>query len=68
MHDHNLSTEFASEALKGAPPVAVAATTLAGIIDWQTWVMILTAMYVLMQIMWLAWKFVDKARGKKVDG
>lgn len=66
--ERSFSTEFAGEALKGAPPVAVAATTLAGAIDWQTWVFILTAFYVLLQILWLVWKFADKLLGKKVEG
>lgn len=66
--ERSFSTEFAGEALKGAPPVAVAATTLAGAVDWQTWVFILTAIYILMQIGWLAWKFVDRFRGKTDAG
>lgn len=65
--ERSFSTEFAVEAMKGAPPVAVAASTLSGAIDWQTWVMILTALYVLMQILWLGWRFVDKARGLDDD-
>lgn len=55
--------EFASEAAKGAPPIAVAAASLTGAIDWQTWVFILTAFYVGLQILWLLWKFVEKATG-----
>lgn len=67
MDERTFSTEFASEALKGTPPVAVAASTIAGMIDWQSWVFILTALYLVMQIFFLGWKLVDKARGKKVS-
>lgn len=66
MTDHSFSTEFGIEAIKGTPPVAIAATTMAGAIDWQTWVFVLTAMYVLLQIFWLLWKFFDKLAGKPV--
>ena len=68
MNEHSLASDLASEAAKGAPPVAVAGTYIVGIVDWQTWVLILTAIYVLMQIGWLGWRFVDKAMGKKTDG
>lgn len=67
MKPHDLPHEFATEALKGAPPVAVAAASLTGAVDWQTWVLILTAMYVVLQIAWLLWKFVDKFNGKKTE-
>lgn len=65
--DHKFSSELATEAAKGAPPVAVAAASIAGAVDWQTWVFILTAMYVLLQIIWLGWRMVDKLRGKAVS-
>jgi hypothetical protein len=67
--DDKFSTDLAAEAAKGAPPVAIAATSLAGAVDWQTWVFILTAFYLLMQIIFLVWKMIDKLRGKAVtDG
>jgi hypothetical protein len=61
----DLSGDIATEVAKGAPPATIAATTVAGIIDWQTWVLILTAIYALMQIGWLGWKMLDKALGRK---
>lgn len=64
MNDPKISAEFATEAVKGSWPVAVATSSLVGMIDWQTWVLILTAFYVVMQIFWLGWRFVDKFRGK----
>ncbi len=67
MYEKSFQTDFAAEALKGGPPVAVAASTAMGMVDWQTWVMVLTAIYVLMQIVWLGWKFVQKAQGKYRD-
>lgn len=68
MYEHDFTTDFASEAAKGAPPAVVATTAMIGAIDWQSWVFILTALYLVMQIAWLGWKFVDRARGKKSDG
>lgn len=59
--------DFAREAAKSLQPVTVAATQLTGAVDWQTWVLILTAVYVAMQIVWLMWKFADKVTGKKPD-
>lgn len=59
--------EFANEAAKGAPPVAVAATQMAGVIDWQTWVLILTVIYLLLQIGYLIWKYIDRAHGRNKD-
>ena len=64
MNERGFSTEMAVEAIKGTPPVTVAAAAISGAADWQTWVLVLTAIYVLMQIGWLGWKFVDKVRGK----
>ena len=64
MHDKTFATEFATEALKGTPPASVAATTLLGLVDWQTWVLVLTALYLLLQIGWLGWKMIDRALGK----
>lgn len=66
MHDKTFATDFAQEAMKGAPPATVAATTLIGLIDWQVWVLILTALYLLLQIGWIGWKMVDRARGKSL--
>jgi hypothetical protein len=68
MTDHQFATDFATEAAKGTPPVLVAGSAMMGAVDWQTWVFILTAIYLLMQIIWLGWKFVQKARGEKADG
>lgn len=64
MSNQSLATDFAHEVTKAAPPATVAATTLIGLIDWQVWVLILTALYLVLQIGWLGWKMVDRARGK----
>lgn len=65
-HD-SLPHEFATEAAKGLPPAAVAAAQLTGAVDWQTWVLILTCIYVALQIGWLVWKYVDRILGKKTS-
>ena len=67
MRAHDFPQEFMTEAAKGAPPVAVAAATIMGAVDWQMWVLILTAAYVVLQIVWLLWRFADKAMGKNTD-
>lgn len=67
MKPHDLPSEFATETAKAFPPAAVSATAIAGIVDWQTWVLILTAFYLMMQIGWLAWKFWDRAHGEKTE-
>lgn len=64
MKAHDFQQEFATEAAKGLPPVAVTTASVTGAIDWQTWVYILTAFYLVLQILWLAWKAVDKFMGK----
>jgi hypothetical protein len=64
---HNLPQELATEAAKALPPATVTATTIAGVIDWQTWVLVLTAMYLVLQITWLIWRFIDKAHGKTTN-
>ncbi|MDE8654764.1 hypothetical protein [Novosphingobium album (ex Liu et al. 2023)] len=56
MNEHNLATEAVAEAVKGAPPIAVAGAGQAGLIDWQTWVLVLTAIYLVMQMAYLAFK------------
>lgn len=68
MSGQSLASSFATEAAKGTPPVLIAASQVVGAVDWQPWVLLLTLLYLLMQMGWLAWKFVDKALGKKVDG
>lgn len=68
MKAQDLPREFATEAAKGFPPVAVTATSITGTIDWQTSVYVLTAMYLLLQIIWLLWKAWDRARGKGKAG
>jgi hypothetical protein len=68
MSNQSLATDFAQEAMKGAPPATVAATTLIGLIDWQVWVLILTALYLLLQIGWLGWKMIDRGLGKSRPG
>lgn len=68
MSDKSFATEFVSEAIKGTPPATVAATSLIGLVDWQVWVLILTALYLLLQIAWLGWKMVDRGLGKSRPG
>lgn len=67
MKPHDFPQEFANEAAKGLPPVAVAAASVTGAVDWQTWVYILTAFYLVLQILWLAWKAIDKINGKTTE-
>ena len=64
----HLPHDFAQEAVKGAPPVLVSASSLVGVIDWQTWVLVLTAFYVVLQIIYLGWKMIDRAHGRSKDG
>lgn len=66
--NHTFQHDFAQEAIKGTPPVAVAATAAVGAVNWQEWVFILTAFYLLLQIGWLGWKAWDRARGKGKPG
>ncbi len=68
MKAHDFPQEFASEAIKGTPPVAVTAASLSGIVDWSSWVYVLTALYLALQIFWLGWKMYDRARGKGKEG
>ena len=68
MNQTGFQHDFAVEALKGTPPVAVAATAAVGAIDWQEWVFILTVAYLLAQLFWLGWKAWDRARGKGRPG
>lgn len=64
MSNHNISSDVATEAMKGVPPVAVAAASVVGAVDWQSWVLILTVVYLLMQMAYLAaksWReFIEK--------
>lgn len=64
MSHSNLPHDFATEAAKGLPPVAVTAAQLTGSVDWETWVFILTAAYLALQIGWLLWRYADKIMGK----
>lgn len=61
MYNRGFSSEFASEAIKGAPPITVAA---AAIVGWGVteWVAVLTGAYVLLQAAYLIWKWRREAR------
>lgn len=64
----SLSAEIGSAAVKVSPPVAVMWASIAG---WgpQEWMYTLTALYVLMQGVHLAWKWHREYRAaKKADG
>lgn len=69
MYEKSFQTDFASEALKGVPPVVVSAATAADAIpvDWQALALMLTVAYLIMQMVWLGWKFIQKAQGKYHD-
>lgn len=56
--------ELMTEAAKGLPPATIAATSVLGLVDWPTWVAILTVVYLLLQITALLWKMADKWNGK----
>lgn len=66
MNDRGFSTEFAIEAVKGSPPVAVAAAAFAGM-GINEWVAVLTGIYVLAQLGYLLWKWKREA-GAKPNG
>jgi hypothetical protein len=53
--------DIAVEGLKATPAVAVTSSMLAGV-DMAAWVPPLTAVFLLMQIGWLAWKYWEKIR------
>ena len=60
--------DLLTEAAKGTPPATVAATSMLGLVDWQTWVLIQSVLYLLLQIAWLGWKFVDRFNSKTDEG
>jgi hypothetical protein len=68
MSDKSFAADFAAEAAKGTPPVTVAATSITGWVDWDLWVYVLTALFLLMQIALLGWKLWDRAWGKNRPG
>ena len=45
-HAHEIGTGI----VKLAPPIYVAGTSFMGLIDWQMWVYVLTAVYLVMQM------------------
>lgn len=55
---------FATEAMKGVPPVAVSGSIIAGQ-PVQDWVVVATFIYVILQVIWLLLKFVDYFRKKR---
>lgn len=62
-----LHHDLTNEAAKGLPPATVAVTQMTGAVDWQTWVLMLTVAYLLLQIVYLVWKFIDRAQGRNKD-
>ena len=62
MTDHSFAADFATEAAKGAPPVAVAASSVVGLIDFNLVVAVLTGLYVLLQSAYLIWKLRREAQ------
>lgn len=57
------SQAIGNEALKVAPAVAVAGTSMLGL-DWQAVVYIVTTGYVLLQSAYLVWKWVRERHAK----
>ena len=53
--------DIAVEGLKATPAVAVTSSMLAGV-NMASWVPPLTAVFLLMQIGWLAWKYWEKIK------
>jgi hypothetical protein len=62
----NLASEINTAAMKLSPPVAIAAAQVGG---WgpQDWMYALTALYVVLQALYLIWKWVREAN-KPDDG
>lgn len=60
----SMAADFVQEAVKSTPPVTVATTGALGLVDWPTWVAMLTVAYLLLQISFLLWKMVDRFNGK----
>ena len=56
MNTQDHATEIGTGIVKLAPPVYVAGTSVMGVIDWQLWVYVLTAIYLVMQISAHAYK------------
>lgn len=56
MHERSFSTEFAVEAVKGTPAVAMAAVTLNDVL------IIVSILYVLFQSAYLFWKWRREAQ------
>lgn len=50
MEHANHANEIGTGIVKLAPPVYVAGTSISGLIDWQSWVYVVTLIYLLMQI------------------
>lgn len=64
LDNQTIGTDFISEAVKGAPPVAVVASSLGGILDVNFLVALLTGLYVLLQGAYLIWKWRREAETK----
>ena len=60
----DLAAETVSQAMRASPAVAVAAPTLLGA-DLNSFVLILTAVYILLQIGFLLHSWVRMSRGKR---
>lgn len=61
----DLASDAISALAKSSPPVAIGGATAAGF-TLQDWVMILTMIYVVLQILYLGFKFArDLRRGEK---
>lgn len=67
MQDHSFTTEFASEAAKGAPPVAVATGSIIGVIDINWILAAATICYVILQGAYLLWKWRREATSALAD-
>ena len=64
LHDrHDLAADAVSQAMRASPAVAVAAPTLLGA-DLNSFVLILTAVYIVLQIGFLLHKWVRMMRSK----
>lgn len=66
MHAPNLANDIVAEVAKSTPPALVIGATMRG---WgpQDWMYVLTAGYIVMQAVYLIWKWRREARRKPDD-
>jgi hypothetical protein len=70
MNTHEHAGELGVGAIKILPPAYVAGTSALGLIEWQLWVYVLTALFLAMQIVqfiWEKWIKPWRKRAKRSD-